>query len=194
MRPSRGRREEISLPAAVVDQALLRRIESRIPESLSSYTTWDIGFGKHSVSGPDLNAVLDEVRNESRFDTLIIEVLDPEDSNYALIVNCEKTNVWLDYSIPEEREAPFRSLTEDVQRAFNDKKRWSHRFPFRFRNLGGAQIRLGAVQPPFSDKLNWSRMAEDVAGRIFASVVLVLFGLVVGFVAGLFARPSITGG
>ena len=177
------------LPPAVITEDLLKRVADAIPTSLRPHTTWNVGFGREAVSEVELDALLLEIKDETHFDELFLEVRDTENSAHAFELSCESDSLWISYNIAEARDTDFRKLADRVETLFKRNKRLRSRIPRQLRLWGclrGPTFRIGSAQTSILSQLNWANVVQDTISRFVAHTITLFLGLLVGWLVGKF--------
>ena len=143
-----------------------------------------------SVSEANLDALLEEIKHETRIDELSLEVSDPENPNHAFSLECEVDSLWISYNIAKERESDFREMAKSVKKIFKQNARLRARIPQWLRLWGflrGPTFQIGNVQKSLLSRLNWTLVAQDIIARFVAHTLTLLAGILLGLAIGYFS-------
>ena len=191
----RERRNESLLPPAIINSRLLEQINDSIPDShQGKNVTWKVGFGNDSVSEPTLSDLLEGIKDERRFDMLSLSITDTENSDHVWLLWCDSDNSTITYNVARDREGIFQSLTAEVVRLFKNHQRLRAKIPTMFRLWGflrEPRFLIGNAPEPLLEKLNWSRITEDLLSRVMAHTITLAVGFLIGIVVGPYIRVLI---
>ena len=171
----RTRLEKRRLYPAVITDDLLRRIDKCIPEHLRVYINWYVNLGRQLVSDSDMESLLSDIKKETRFVEVHLEVLDDDDTDHALELWCEKKQSQVSYAIPTTRDSHFLGMADDIEALFKENRRgmrWLRR---------STEFRLGSAPKPLLLNLNWTKITEDMLSRLVAHAITLGIGIVVGY-------------
>ena len=177
---TRKRSDDKTLPAAEIDEGVLRDLERAIPQRWLPVVTWWVVRSSLEIQHANVHDLLDEVSEEEGIDAVGFSIFEnPQDPELEVYFQlwCDSDGCGLEYRSPDDDQVwgALSLLSQRVDEILRSKRR----YPW-FR---AARISLGKdARTTWLRLLDWKGMFEKL-------IVAIIGGVIVGIIILFVKRP-----
>jgi len=179
---TRKRSDDKTLPAAEIDEGVLRDLERAIPQRWLPVVTWWVVRSSLEIQHANVEDLLDEVSEEEGIDAVGFSIFEnPQDPELEVYFQlwCDSDGCGLEYRSPDDDQV-WGALSLLAQRV-DEILRSKRRYPW-FR---AARISLGKDARTSRSRLSdWKGVSQNIIAGIVSGVIVGIIMLFVGIAIG----------
>lgn len=181
----RKKRNYTDLPPATLSEKLFREIDKALEPALNAMSepkvTWTATIGDSLIENNTIDGWLEEIEKESKFDEVAIQVFDADETEFRL--ECDSLGSGAYYDCKDKLADDLLSLVRSISGIFGAHKRWNAHVPLSRPKwlMNSPKFALGQQRSGFWRRLRWDSITENVVGDVVSHVLILAFGLVLGW-------------